>query len=91
MFDMPAISALAHSFGDRDRASLLAAGVWTDDPAALGILAVVHGGKLQELVIPDSYLQLKPIELADIINAVIVNAFLDWNTSRGDLLYAAGS
>lgn len=76
------LAEYAASFGDRDRAGLTAAGVWADNPAAPGVFAVVFQGKLTELVIPDSYLKLRPQELADVINAVIANAVVDIRDAR---------
>jgi hypothetical protein len=86
MLDIPALDSFPDVFGDRDRAATAAVGIWADDPANPGVIAIVSQGKLQELVIPDSYIRLAPQALSDLINAVVTNAYLDWNAARQRLL-----
>ena len=81
-----ALDGFSATIGDRDRAMSAAVGVWADDPHNPGVVAIVSQGTLQELVIPDSYIRLDPQALSDIINAVVVNAHLDWNADRHRLL-----
>ena len=59
--------------GRRDRA----VGFWVDDPKHPGVSAFVNQGKLASLTIPQSYMGLRREELEAVVNAVIVNAFLD--------------
>lgn len=58
-------------------------GAWMDDPDTLsGVFAAVHNGRLQELVIPNSYLELDATTLSTLINAVIINAFIEWSPAQ---------
>lgn len=60
----------------------IAVGMWADDPTDPGVTAVVCQGKLTDLTIPETYMQLPGQTLADLVNAVIVNAFIEWNRTR---------
>lgn len=75
--------------GASQYADACAIGVWADDPADPGCSAVVFQGKLYALVIPDSYLTMEPVELSVLINAVIFNAYIEWNRDRARLMSAA--
>ena len=81
-----AFDALQETYSLTEYADSCAVGVWTDDPADPGVTAVVFQGKLFSLVIPDSYLQLDGPTLSDIINAVIINAYIEWDSDRGRIL-----
>lgn len=56
-------------------------GMWADDPKDPGVTAIVSQGRLVDLTIPEAYMRLNPQTLADIVNAVIANAFFEWSPS----------
>lgn len=72
-----------------DYAYRCAIGIWTDDPGNPGVTAVVFEGKLYALVIPDGYTHLDGKMLSDIINGVVVNAFIEWNADHHRLMQGA--
>lgn len=59
----------------------ISVGMWADDPKDPGVTAIVCQGKLVDLTIPETYMRLNPQTLADIVNAVIANAFFEWSPS----------
>jgi hypothetical protein len=86
-----AFQAIADVYAAVEYADMCALGVWTDDPADPGVTAVVFQGKLYSLIIPTSYLALEPDTLSDVVNAVIVNAFVEWQSDRQRLIDAASN
>jgi hypothetical protein len=81
-----AFQELVDVFEAAEYADLCAIGVWTDNPSNPGVTAIVFQGKLYALTVPDSYTSLDPVVLTDIINAVILNAFIEWDADRQRLL-----
>lgn len=84
-----AFQSLADVFAASEYADQCAIGVWTDDPARPGVTAVVFQGKLYALVIPDSYTALDGRTLTDVVNGVIINAYMEWEADRRRLMSAA--
>lgn len=84
-----AFDGLNDALAVSDYADKCAIGVWTDDPSDPGVTAVVFQGKLYALTIPDAYTTMDPLALTDLVNLVIVNAFIEWNEDRKRLLAAA--
>lgn len=78
-------------FETSEYADMCAIGVWTDNPASPGVSAVVFQGKLYALTIPDSYTSLDGKVLTEIVNAVILNAFIEWDVDRQRLLSQAST
>lgn len=84
-----AFEGINDAIAANEYASACAIGVWTDDPADPGVSAVVFQGKLYALTIPDAYTSMEPLVLTDLVNTVIVNAFIEWDEDRKRLLAAA--
>ncbi|MDD4866495.1 MAG: hypothetical protein PHQ28_05025 [Mycobacterium sp.] len=64
----------------QDEALDLALGIYANDPVAPTVMALVWRGRLAELKIADPVCQLPPKTAADLINAVVINAFNEWHT-----------
>lgn len=77
-----AFQSLVDVFAESEYVDQCAIGVWTDDPNRPGVTAVVFQRKLYALVIPDSYTLLDGRVLTDIVNGVILNAYMEWETDR---------
>lgn len=77
-----ALNGLQTIYGVSEYADMCAIGVYTDDPTAPGVTAVVFQGQLYALVIPDSYTNLPPDTLSQTVNAVIINAYREWGADR---------
>lgn len=86
-----AFQELVGVFETAEYADLCAIGVWTDNPSNPGVTAIVFQGKLYALTVPDSYTSLDSVVLTDIINAVILNAFIEWDTDRQRLMTQAAN
>lgn len=84
-----AFDNIGEMFHSEDYAQACAIGVWTDDPKSPGITAVVFQGKLYSLVIPDAWKLRDPQELTDVVNAVLVNAYIEWSIDRARLAASA--
>lgn len=84
-----AFQNISDLFGAAEYADACAIGVWTDDPSDPGVTAVVFQGKLYALTIPDSYTSFSGEVLSDIVNGVIVNAYIEWGADRKRLMSAA--
>lgn len=70
-------------------AASCAIGLWTDDPKVPGVIAVVFQGSLYALIVPDDYRKRIPKpELEDLVNSVVMNAFIEWDEDRKRLLAA---
>lgn len=69
-------------FDASEFADMCAIGVYSDDPESPGVTAVVFQGQLYSLVIPDSYLNLPPNTITNVVNAVIINAYREWGADR---------
>ena len=80
-----ALDGLQSVYGVTEYADMCAIGVYTDDPASPGVSAVVFQGQLYALVIPDSYLNLPPDTITNVVNAVILNAYREWSADRAHL------
>lgn len=80
-----AFDSVSALFRASEYADACAIGVWSDDPQNPGITAVVFQGKLYALVIPDSWKSRSPEDLTDVINAVLINAYAEWNADHDRL------
>ena len=80
-----ALDKMSAAYRKTDTLETSAVGVWADNPANPGVVAVVRDGKLQSLSIADSYIALPTADLEIIVNATIVNAYLDWSNDRARL------
>lgn len=78
-----AFDKVTEMYRQTDKLDTCALGVWVDDPKNPGVCAVVRGGKLYSLLIADSYAdRMSPSELELIVNATIINAYLEWSADR---------
>ena len=84
-----AFDGINEAFSASDYANMCAIGVWPDDPGDPGITVVVFQGKLYAITIPDSYTNMDPLVITDLINSGIVNAYIEWDTDRKRLMTAA--
>lgn len=83
------VDSLNRVYESGEYATSCAIGVWTDDPKYPGVVAVVFQGKLYELVVPDDYKKKMPKQdLDDLVGAVVLNAFLEWEVDRKRLMAA---
>jgi len=85
-----AFQAIVDVYAAVEYADTCAIGVWTDDPGDPGVTAVVFQNKLYALIIPDSYRSLAGDTISDVVNAVIMNAFIEWQADRQRLIDAVG-
>lgn len=86
-----AFDGLNDVFAASEYANMCAFGVWTDDPSDPGVTAVVFQGKLYALTVPDSYTTMDPLVFTDLVNTVIINAFIEWNLDRKRLMASASN
>jgi len=78
-----AMRAMEQRIDDGDRANSMAVGVWADDPAAPGIMAIVLAGNLHTLYVSSRYRsKLPPRALKDATDAVVLNAYLACHDDR---------
>lgn len=83
------VDSLNRVHANGEYATSCAIGVWTDDPKYPGVTAVVFQGRLYELIIPDDYKKKMPTQdLDDLVGAVVLNAFLEWEVDRKRLMSA---
>jgi len=66
-----------------------AQGVYADDPVSPSVMALVWQGKLADLQIADPVCALPPRVAADLINAVVINAFNAWQSDMNQLMQAS--
>lgn len=84
-----AFSSVAAMFDAADYAEECAIGVWTDDPERPGVTAVVFQRQLFSLTIPDGYKSMSPEDLTDVVNGVLINAYIEWGLDRDRLANAS--
>ena len=73
------IAALEAVDAQQDAAFAEAVGIYSDDPVAPTVMALVWRGRLADLKIADEVCQLPPPTAAQLINAVLINAFNAWH------------
>lgn len=56
-----------------------AVGIYANDPVSPTVMALVWRGRLADLKIADEVCQLAPTTAAQLINAVLINAFNAWH------------
>lgn len=81
-----ALNKVSSIYRRTDTLSTCAVGIWADNPSNPGVVAVVREGKLYALSIADSYTAMPPQDLEVIINATIINAYLEWSADRARLM-----
>ncbi|AGB27163.1 hypothetical protein Mycsm_07066 (plasmid) [Mycobacterium sp. JS623] len=73
------IAALEAVDAQQDSAFSEAVGIYSDDPVSPSVMALVWRGRLADLKIADEVCQLPPPTAAQLINAVLINAFNAWH------------